>query len=76
MNQRKAKRLRKIAQGSTAKMPDISYELGNSPEFEARKNKEGEFLRPYIFDKITRGTPRKLGYCTRKMYQDMKKLNA
>lgn len=76
MNQRRAKKLRRIAEASTENMPDISYEVGTPPVFDARKNKEGEFLRPYIFDKITRGTPRKLGYCTRKMYQDMKKLNA
>ena len=75
MNQRKAKLLRKIAQAKTEGMPELSYEIGSPPEYDARKNENGDFIQPLQWYKTTNGVPKKLGYCTRKVYQDMKKLN-
>ena len=75
MNQKKAKRLHRIAEASTQGIPGVSYELGQPSRYEARRNDAGDFLVPYIFDKAARGVPKKLGYCTRSVYQKMKKLN-
>lgn len=75
MNQRKAKRLRRIAEARTEGMPNVSYEVGQAPIYDAIKDDEGKYIKPYKFQKIERGVPRKMGYCTRKLYKDMKKLN-
>tara|TARA_R110002096_G_scaffold378997_1_gene573033 strand:+ start:385 stop:648 length:264 start_codon:yes stop_codon:yes gene_type:complete len=86
MNQKKAKYLRRVAEARTQGMPAISYEVGAVPKFLARRKEElnevtgqmeatGKYIVPYIFDKVVNGVPRKLGFCTRKLYQDMKRLN-
>jgi hypothetical protein len=85
MNQKKAKRFRRIAEASTQGIPYTSYEVGQNPKFMARRvmklGTDGllvptdDFVVPYIFDKVEKGVPKKLGYCTRSVYQRMKKLN-
>lgn len=75
MNGRKAKTLRRIAEQKTKGMPEVSYELGKPPEYAARKNEQGDFIQPLRWYKSSLGIPKKLGYCTRKVHKDMKKLN-
>jgi len=90
MNQKKAKNLRRIAKATAearfnGSLPNVSYEVGQLPKFEARRvmrlgtngllEATDEYVKPFIFDKVAKGVPKILGFCTRKIYQDMKKLN-